>query len=92
MCAEARGARRVFPPSILHPIALKQALSLNQKPPQQVPSIYLFQLPRPGITGISSFKGGDKDSNSGLSACTASALTHGIISSALICLYLSYTK
>lgn len=76
MHAETKGACQVSSPIVLCPIPLKQALSLNQTPPQQAPRIYLSHLPSPGITGMSNFKVGDKDSNSGPAACSANTLTH----------------
>lgn len=92
MHAEAKGACQVSSPIVLCPIPLKQTLLLNQTPPQQAPSIYPSHLPSPGITGMSNFKVGDKDSNSGPAAWTASILNHRTISSVLTCLYLSYDK
>lgn len=79
-------------PILFFALSLWNALSLNQMPPQQAPRIYLSCLPSPGITGMSNFKVGDKDSNSGPAACAASTLTHRTISSVLTCLYLSYNK
>lgn len=89
MHAGAKGACQVSSPIVLCHIPLKQALLLNQTPPQQAPSIDLSHLPSPGIIGKSNFKVGDKDSNAGPAACRASTLTHRTISSVLIYLYLS---